>query len=312
MRALTIIAAAVAIWSAGPVFAQQNGTAPRGEGAYRDGATEGARQDGAHQDGDRGPSRDGGAGGRGGSLDRDAGRLSTNDAQYDATRDFRRDGTDPLPNPVSIDTGRSRHHGIGSRGGSVLAVPSSGPGRSPKGGPGAARLEPGGSDHGIDLRTPDGGFTGNATVRRHAEHKSLIPRPPKIVNPAATNVVRRAAVAPGAPLRDAIGALQPPGGAPGLPAHEQGVAALSSKVPVQAEGPTTSSGVPSGALGTGTGGGGAPRTVPVHIVPPNQAPNSAAINGTTIARLAAGSGMIGGQAKDRSGINGTTIRPRIH
>jgi hypothetical protein len=46
--------------------------------------------------------------------------------------------------------------------------------------------------------------------------------------------------------------------------------------------------------------------------PTNAGPalHGTAINGTTMGRVAAGAGSIGGPARDRSGINGTLMRPK--
>jgi hypothetical protein len=39
-------------------------------------------------------------------------------------------------------------------------------------------------------------------------------------------------------------------------------------------------------------------------------PHAAVISGTTVSHIASGPGYLGGPAKDRSGINGTAIRPK--
>jgi hypothetical protein len=51
------------------------------------------------------------------------------------------------------------------------------------------------------------------------------------------------------------------------------------------------------------------RTVQIHV-PANPAPRGAAINGTTMNRIGAGPGYIGGPARNHTGINGTSMRPR--
>jgi hypothetical protein len=64
----------------------------------------------------------------------------------------------------------------------------------------------------------------------------------------------------------------------------------------------------STGIGAPAGSAGSP-TLQMHALPnAGVALRGAAINGTTMGRIAAGS--IGGPAKDRSGINGTLMRPR--
>jgi hypothetical protein len=67
---------------------------------------------------------------------------------------------------------------------------------------------------------------------------------------------------------------------------------------------TTGIGTPAGSVGNQT---------PQMRAPTNAGPalHGAAINGTTMGRMAAGPGSIGGPAKDHSGINGTLMRPRF-
>jgi hypothetical protein len=69
-----------------------------------------------------------------------------------------------------------------------------------------------------------------------------------------------------------------------------------------------------GLTGGGSAAGGAGGAAHSTPAPTNagMALRGTGINGTTMGRMATGPGFIGGPAKDRSGINGTLIRPKQH
>jgi hypothetical protein len=148
--------------------------------------------------------------------------------------------------------------------------------------------------HGINLVTPDNGYAG---LLRRANRKALIAakRP---VNPLAgtTNLPLAHPTREGPIARNAVGLVLPGSGAGGASPH----------VPVA---PPHAGPSGTGPIGTAVVGGG-------HLPPtPSSAPtppttHTAGINGTTMGHIASGPGVIGGPAKDRSGINGTMVRPK--
>jgi hypothetical protein len=181
------------------------------------------------------------------------------------------------------------------------AAPAAG-GDAPQagGGPGAdapAKGTPDGAapaSRDVDLVPP---VRGPAGLHRHAFQKALI-----------ANAVRKTAGLPlGAarfapPLRpglqagvqrNAIGAAMPAAHPPGR----------DVAVTIPAGTRLTTAGAPAGIAGHQT------HQVPV---PTSAGPalHGAAINGATMGRMASGPASIGGPARDRSGINGTAMRPK--
>lgn len=147
---------------------------------------------------------------------------------------------------------------------------------------------------GIDLVLPEGGA---ASLKRRANLKALIANAPKgAAGLPASNVRTGSPLAPpggGAATHNAIGAVMPGGPAPahGLPTFS-----------TQAGRAMTAIGTPAkNTGGTNLYRGPVPLNVPT--------PHASGLNGTMMGRVATGAGTIGGPAKDRSGINGTFIRP---
>jgi hypothetical protein len=177
--------------------------------------------------------------------------------------------------------------------------------------PATTTLTPGGptpgsqnvtSSHGgINLVTPDNGY---ANLLRRANRKALIANVPKKPSPLAgaapksqiTNSSNDVVVP-----RNAVGLVMPPPG-------------TGQSVPA----PKRAGGIGIGAIGNGLVGGAVvggsaevrhlPPTPSNAAIPPTV--HTAGVNGTTMGHIASGPSMIGGPAKDRSGINGTTVRPR--
>jgi hypothetical protein len=171
----------------------------------------------------------------------------------------------------SGDTGSRGEH-------SVRGMPST----APKG-------QRAGLDHGINLTTPDNGYAG---LQRRANRKLLVLN--SAMKPSGTidrNVTVPQMLHPkpdGAVTRNAVG-MAVPGGTGGAAA---------------VQGPT----VPRGP---GDPGLHRPTTVMTgRAAAAPAATHPTAINGTTITHIGAGPGVIGGPVKDRSGINGTSLRPR--
>jgi hypothetical protein len=201
-------------------------------------------------------------------------------------------GNDPAPPDNHGGPIKKGSEGIGSR--APVAAPSA-PVVGAKGG--AAGAKGGTADHGgIDLVRPDGGYGNNANLRRRAARRALATleakKPPSV--PQLNVTIHTApAYGTGTPqTRNALGIVAPVEDG----RHVPGVAlphAPGSTAPV-----TTSPGVE------------------LHLVPPPRIePHGidgrtlTGINGTTMGHVAAGGG-IGGPAKNRTGINGTSFRPK--
>jgi hypothetical protein len=151
--------------------------------------------------------------------------------------------------------------------------------------------------HGINLVTPDGGYAG---LLRRANRKALI------ANNAAKRPVNPLAGTANLPLthpgregpiaRNAVGLVLPGSGAAGAGPHVP--------APPPHAGPSG-----TGPIGTVVVGGAHPPPTPPNAGV-SATLHTAGINGTTMGHIASGPGIIGGPAKDRSGINGTTVRPK--
>jgi hypothetical protein len=143
-----------------------------------------------------------------------------------------------------------------------------------------------GLDHGINLTTPDNGYAG---LQRRANRKLL---------------VLNSAMKPSGPIDRNVTVQQMPHPKPdgAVTRNAVGMAVLGGAAAVQ--GPTV-------ARGPGDPGLHRPTTVMTgRAAAAPTATHPSAINGTTITHIGAGPGMIGGPVKDRSGINGTSLRPK--
>ncbi|SRR6266478_4564216 len=148
---------------------------------------------------------------------------------------------------------------------------------------------------------------GSASLQRRANRKSLIANAPNMPAAPSANIGAtppfKLPGAAGGPARNAIGVVVPVGG--------QGFGhAVPGSIAPAAIG-VRGSGVAGAGTAAGNVGGADARR---PAIPPNAVTSPVAhpsgINGTTMGHIASGSGYIGGPAKDRSGINGTAMRPR--
>jgi hypothetical protein len=138
---------------------------------------------------------------------------------------------------------------------------------------------------------------GSAGLSRRANLKTLIANAPK----AAGSPPANARIAP--PMRPGIDAAAPRNAIGVAMPGERPSGHDTAGVTTQAGRRLTGIGTPAGNVGR------AMHHVPVPI---NVSPAlyGAAINGTTMGHIASRPGSIGGPAKDRSGINGTLMRPK--
>ena len=149
---------------------------------------------------------------------------------------------------------------------------------------------------GPDPVRPEGGSIG---LQRRANLKTLIVNAPKIATGSSASNTRIGPQLPrpgadGAAARNAIGVMTPGG-------HTSGDGLPSFTVPTG--GGVTATGTP----GRNAGGADLHRgAAPLNADP---TPHAAGLNGTSIGHIGSGPGSIGGPAKDRSGINGTFVRP---
>jgi hypothetical protein len=183
-----------------------------------------------------------------------------------------------------------------------------------KGTPGTA---PGGKgatlDHGINLIAPDDGYAG---LRRRAMRKTLIANAVK--KPAALlagtgttqQLIRRGP--DGGMVRNAVGMVVPAGdgvGGPGSIHHGPGfMAHAGTDASGSRAGPTGTSTIGSGA---GTGGLGGENHHPTILPGTAAGPvHTAVVSGTAMGHIVSGPAVVGGPAKGRTGINGTSLRPK--
>lgn len=152
---------------------------------------------------------------------------------------------------------------------------------------------------GIEPITP-----GSAGLQRRANLKMLIANTPRAATglPASNTRIGPPPVRPTADpagSRNAIGAVTPGIQTPGI----QTLGRSISGFPAPAGTHVTGVGV-----GASNVGGVNLRQMPVssNVRPPY----GTGINGTTMGHVTSGPGSIGGPAKDHSGINGTSIRPK--
>jgi hypothetical protein len=148
----------------------------------------------------------------------------------------------------------------------------------------------GGGAERIDLVRPDDGY---ASLRRRAAGSAL-------AGIAAGKKPKPLAV----PTGQAIKPMVPP-----TTAHN----AVGAVVVNGASSQDHKNAVPPHGIGPGTNSIGVGATHPVapagNVRPPIP-PQTPGINGTTIGHIASTSGTVGGPAKPRTGINGTSFRPR--
>jgi hypothetical protein len=186
------------------------------------------------------------------------------------------------------------------------AVLAAGPGLAQENAPttdGSVPRTSGGMVEGLEVTTngvepvrPEGGSAG---LQRRANLKALIANAPKIATGSSASGTRIGPplVGPGAHgavARNAIGAVVPGG-------------QTSSHSPPGFTIQTSSGATAIGAPGRNVG------DVNLHRAPvPSNAgpmPQAAGLNGTMIGHIGSGPSLIGGPAKNHSGINGTFLRP---
>ena len=183
---------------------------------------------------------------------------------------------------------------------------------APTGGPGATAGAQGlALDHGNDPIRLEGGLAG---LQRRANRKALTANAPKTpAGAVATTGIGAPSLRAGADggvARNAIGIVTP-GGAQGT---GRAAAGFMPQTGGTASGPGIGASRP-GAVGggmatTNPGGAGLGRSaVPFNAVTA-PIPRPTGINGTNMGHIASGPSSVGGPAKDRSVINGTTIRPK--
>lgn len=201
-------------------------------------------------------------------------------------------------------TGDAGHKGASAHDGS--GIDTSRRGAAPANAPGIAPPSP---DAGANTDLGPIRLEGATGLQRRANRKALIANAPKI---------------PGRPV-SAIGIATPltPFGAnrrtrpdtaaatPGLPSSMPGAPSLGHSAPdlrTSVATGTSALGITSTGV-TGAGATGHHQNLPANA-PTVALPHAAVINGTTMSHIASGPGYLGGPAKDRSGINGTAIRPK--
>ncbi len=239
-----------------------------------------------------------------------AGTIVTDTARKDAGGGDRRDGqrngrdaanaaTSPTSSAVapgeqtSPSNGGRWQHGTGGPGAdSGRRGANAGPSINP---PTTGQVTKGVGEHGIDLVRPDDGY---ASLRRRAIRKSLIANSAKKTIIPYTNPAARpqgsSLAAVSDPVRNAVGVASANG--VNFPQSDKG------------HRPTT---FPAhGNAGTPVADAHASTTL--HANPAGHVPGpGTGINGSNYGRLASGPGIVGGPAKIRTGVNGTSIRPRF-
>jgi hypothetical protein len=197
-------------------------------------------------------------------------------------------------------TGVSAHDGVGVEASRAGAAPAGTPAMQ------APRADAGANTDLGPIRIE--GFTG---LQRRANRKALIANAPKISGRPPTAIGITAPLmfpnANGGTAHNAASVVAPSASSSAL-----GSLSLGRNAPDL----RTSAAMGVNAVGTNvattvTGAGAAWRrpTLPSSAVaaPPSHA---GAISGTTVSHIASGPGYLGGPAKERSGINGTAIRPK--
>jgi hypothetical protein len=150
---------------------------------------------------------------------------------------------------------------------------------------------------GIDPVRPEGGSAG---LQRRANLKMLIANAPKMATglPASSPRIGPPSMrsgADGAAARNAVGAA----------------IAGSQLAGHRVSGPTIQTGAGTTGVGAAMGNvGGVNLHRPAVPLNPGLIPRAAGLNGTMMGHIGSGPGSIGGPAKDHSGINGTSIRPK--
>jgi len=152
---------------------------------------------------------------------------------------------------------------------------------------------------GIDLVRPDDGY-GNPGLRRRATRSSLIALsqnkksrilPPVVLPPHLPSV----SAAPIEHLRNSAGVALPVGTGIAKPDSLHTVAGLPANT-----------GLAGNSLGISTN---ETHRAGIHVTTSSTMPPVTGINGTNLGH--AGASGIGGPAKDRTGINGSALRPRF-
>jgi hypothetical protein len=216
-------------------------------------------------------------------------------------------GVDPGGDHVSANRSRAgdaSHIGVSAHDG--FGIEASHAGGAPAGASGmtAPRADAGANtDLGpISLE----GFTG---LQRRANRKALIANVPKISArpPASIGISApfKFSAASGGTVHNAASVV-----VPGASSSAVAPPGLGRNAPdLRASAATGVNGVGSVATVTGASAAWRPPSLPSGAVA-GAPPHAAVINGTTVSHIASGPGYLGGPAKDRSGINGTAIRPR--
>jgi hypothetical protein len=164
-------------------------------------------------------------------------------------------------------------------------------------------------DNGVSLTRPSEGL---AALLRRASRGALIAATPHAdphMGPPVNSGAPPSSAHPGGrahpdggAMRNAIGVV--------VPGTDRGAGGV---VPGSAAHPGIGAGAQGGAVGINAGagnlGGGVRPAMPLNVAT-GPAAHAAGINGTTMGHIAASPGSIGGPVKDRSAINGTTIRPK--
>jgi hypothetical protein len=248
----------------------------------------------AQQAPNTGSDRDASRANGGGSAGKGAAGSNTNDPGGDRGNPNRPGVAD------AVHAGAPAHAGSGSDASRTGSGPASGPGTTP------GNLDIGSNRDVEPIRLE--GFSG---LQRRANRKTLIANAPKMPGklPAAVGIT--APLTPpganGGTTRNAVSVVIP--GSPSSARHAPDFRAAAAS---GASGPGAAY---TGAVGAGIAKSNTGATDWRHPNLPSNAvagamPHAAVINGTTISHIASGPGYLGGPAKDRSGINGTAIRPK--
>jgi len=165
--------------------------------------------------------------------------------------------------------------------------------------PGPATDQGVSSDHGVSSIKPNESL---AVLLRRANRRTSVATTPS-AGPSAPAGGQLSFTHPGrdgGAMRNAIGAV--------VPSIGQGagtVPGLMTRAGGGANGPGP------GAIGTAAGNAGSGQRPAIPLsVGAGPAAHPGGLNGTTMGRNASGPGYVGGPAKDRSGINGTAMRPK--
>jgi hypothetical protein len=242
-----------------------------------------------------GLAQDAATGGPGGDASRVEGGVGDDTATKSGAHI---NGADPAGDHGSANRSRAgdgSHIGVPAHDASGIEARA---GAAPAGSPGLIR--PGMDDLGpIRLE----GFTG---LQRRANRNALIANAPKtLARPPAAIGISAPLTFPGA--NGGMG--RSTASVPGTSGSAFGPLSLGRNAPDLKTSAAIGANVVGPAAATGAGAAWRRPSLPSSAV--TGAPSHAAvISGTTVSHIASGPGYLGGPAKDRSGINGTAIRPK--